>query len=475
MSEDCLTLNVWSQPGAHKTPVMVFIHGGGFTEGTASNPWYDGAMLAQKGGTVVTIQYRLGPFGWLDVSKLGAGYEQSMNNGLLDQISALIWVRENIAQFGGDPDNVTVFGESAGAISVSALLAAPQAQPLFKRAIIESGTPASVSTREWAAEVSNAFLHDAGVDSADKLNGLSTDDLLKAAERLYREQFADNAFNPVVGGAALPQLPARYLASSASPAKPVIIGTTLDEARYWYYEMPAIERLPFIYSEPWLKSLVGSREDEVVSAYKKDRPDLSGAELALAMVGDVNFRMPSIRLAEALSARGGDVYMYLATVKAIDLGGKMGSPHAVELPFVFGTTKQASTFVSDDAQNRRLADAVQSLWISFASGQQPTSGVLQWPKYETARRDTLMLDPNLRIESDPFPQIRKAWRGLRFDATDPDIHRATPLTYKGTNPYDPRVVAAMIGWKGGFIVVSILGIIALIISLGVSRIKRRSS
>jgi para-nitrobenzyl esterase len=469
ISEDCLTLNVWSRSLDGDDPVIVFIHGGGFTSGTASNDWYDGADLARRGATVVSIQYRIGPFGWLDVSDLGPEYAQSMNNGLKDQMAALEWVRENIDAFGGDAQNVTVTGESAGAISISALMGVPEADDLYDRVIVQSGTAGTVATRQWAADVADAFIEEAGADSAADLLDLDTEQMLHAANEVYSSQFSDTAFHPVVDGTLLPELPSERIASPDGPTAPVIIGTTLDEARYWYYYLPEIERLPLVYSRPWLESLVGDRADEVVDAYRIDRPELDDAQLQLAMIGDVGFRMPAIRMAEALSARGVDTRMYLATVPAIDLDGIMGSPHAVELPFVFGTTDAASTFVADDPANRRLSNQVQDLWVSFAQGETPTSAGTTWPQYDEDERATMILDTDLRVENDPYAGARQAWGDLTFNGAEPGLDRLTPLQFEGTNEYDPRVIAAVIGW--GWIWTGVAVLLAL--AAGVVLLVRR--
>lgn len=445
ISEDCLTLNVWSRSLEGNDPVIVFIHGGGFVAGSASIPWYDGADLARRGATVVSIQYRLGPFGWLDLSDLGPEYAQSMNNGLKDQMAALQWVRQNIAAFGGDPRNVTVSGESAGAISISALMGAPEADGLYDRAILQSGT-GTVASRKWAAGVAKTFAKKARVKNLAEVLELSTEQMLRAASKLYSSEFYDTVFHPVVDGGLIPELPSARIASPDGPSTPVIIGTTLDEARYWYYQLPVLRRLPLVYSRPWLEALVSDRADEVIEAYRTERPDLTDSELQLAMIGDVAFRMPAIRMADALSARGVETHMYLATVPSIDMDGALGSPHAVELPFVFGTTGAATTFVADDAANRRLSEQVQDLWVSFAQGQTPTTAETTWTQYDEDTRSTLIMDTDLRVESDPYPAARQAWGELSFNGAEPGLEGLTPLQYAGTNTYDPRVIGAVIGW-----------------------------
>lgn len=430
ISEDCLSLNVWTPSLTGSAPVIVFVHGGGFTAGSTRNPWYDGAQLAARGATVVTIQYRIGPFGWLDLSELGPDYTESMNNGLLDQIAALRWVRENIGGFGGDPKNVTLVGESAGAISVSALLGAPRADGLYDRVILQSGTAANVATPRRSREMAQAFTAAADLRAREQILGLDTEQMLSAADKVYESKFADTVFHPVVDGNLLPHRPAERIAAPDGPRVPVIVGTTLDEARYWLAERPDAAELPRAEYQAWLESLVGDRAEAVFRTYKMERPALTDTEAGLAMAGDVSFRMPSIRMAEALSRRGVDVRMYLATVAATALDGRMGSPHAVELPFVFGTTGAASDFVADDATNRQLSERVQDLWLSFARDGQPSSRQIHWPRYNVDTRETLILDPDLRIAADPYPMARIAWAGIGFDGADPSLERSTPFEFE---------------------------------------------
>jgi para-nitrobenzyl esterase len=320
---------------------------------------------------------------------------------------------------------------------------------------------------------------EAGVDSVEDVLDLDTGQMLEAANEVYSSQFSDTAFHPVVDGALLPELPSKRIASPDGPTAPVIIGTTLDEARYWYYYLPEIQRLPLVFSRPWLESLAGDRADEVIDAYRTERPDLDDSQLQLAMIGDVGFRMPAIRMAEALSARGVDTRMYMATVPAIDLDGIMGSPHAVELPFVFGTTAAASTFVADDPENRRLSDQVQDLWVSFAQGDAPSSASTTWPQYDKDQRATMILDTALRVENDPYPAARQAWGDRAFNGAEPGLDRLTPLQFEGTNMYDPRVIAAVVGrgwiWAGATALAALVaGVVVLLRRPCCKRGRRRS-
>ena len=476
-SEDCLTLNVWTPSRAERAPVMVFIHGGGFTAGSTWDPWYDGAAFAGRGVVLVTLQYRVGPFGWLDVSDLGPRYATSANNGLQDQMAALRWVRQNAAAFGGDPANVTVFAESAGAISLSALLGTPSADGLYDRVILESGTAGTIATPEWSQRVYDRFVELAGVAGPEDLAHLSTDQLLDTARRLYDTEFSDTAFHPVVDGTLVPDLPMKRIASADGPSVPMIIGTNLDEARYWLYYIPELDRLPLRYYQPWLESLAGDRADEVIADYRRERPELDQAQTGLALAGDVGFRMPAVRMAEALSARGVPVRMYLTTVPSPELDGRMGTPHAIELPFVFNTLQaaRAPELVGDDPANAALAATTQQLWVAFARDGAPAApGSPEWPLYDSSARRTLMLDREVTVRADPYPVSRTTWGSMRFDGSDPGLDRLTPLQYAGTNPNDPLVIAAVIGWPWVILGVAVaVGVVVAVALLGRYLLRRR--
>ena len=475
-SEDCLTLNVWTPSTSGQAPVMVFIHGGGFTAGSTRDPWYDGAAFAGRGVVLVTLQYRIGPFGWLDLSGLGSEYATSGNSGLQDQIAALHWVRENAAAFGGDPSNVTVFGESAGSISLSALLGAPSADGLYDRVVLESGTAGTVATPEWSQRVFERFVEFSGVEVPRELLDLSTEQVLDTARRIYDTELSDTAFHPLVDGAILPDLPMHRIASPDGPSVPVIIGTNLDEGRYWIYYISELNRLPLRFYRPWLESLVGDRADEVIADYRGERPELSQAQTGMAMSGDVAFRMPALRMAEALSDRGVPVWVYLATVTSPDLGGRLGAPHAIELPFVFDNldADRAPEFVGDDPRNPALADAVQGLWVEFATTGVPAAdGAPIWPQYDRTARTTLILDRELAVQDDPYPASRTTCAAMRFDGSDPGLDRLTPLQYEGTNWNDPLVIAAVIGWP--WVITGLVVLIGLVVAMGwlVRRFVRR--
>jgi len=475
-SEDCLTLNVWTPSTTGEAPVMIFVHGGGFVAGSTIDPWYDGASFARRGVVFFTLQYRVGPFGWLDLSSLGPEYATSGNNGLQDQMAAVRWIRENAAAFGGDPGNVTVFGESAGAISLSAWLGSPAADGLYDRMILESGTSGTVATQEWSQRVFERFVELSEVAAPADVLTLSTEEALDTARAIYDTEFADTAFHPLVDGVILPDLPMHRLAQGDGPAVPIIIGTNLDEARYWLYYIAELNRLPMRFYRPWLESLVGERADEVIAAYQEERPELNQPQLGMALSGDVGFRMPAIRMAEALVDRGVPVWMYLATVTSPDLGGTMGSPHAIELPFVFDNldADRAPDLVGDDPRNVALADTVQRLWVSFATTGLPAAeGAPNWPRYDRTDRTTFIIDRELSVQDDPYPAARTAWGEMRFDGSEPALDHLTPLQYEGTPWNDPLVIAAVIGWP--WVITGLVVLVGIIVGavILVRRLVRR--
>ncbi|MEV6941215.1 carboxylesterase/lipase family protein [Streptomyces sp. NPDC051172] len=462
ISEDCLTANVWTAgtaSGRDRKPVMVFIHGGGFVEGTAAEPIYDGAALARKGVVVVTLQYRFGPFGYLDLSSLGKQYATSANNGLLDQIAGLRWVRDNIAAFGGDPRNVTLFGESAGAISVSAILGSPQADGLYQRVILESGTAANASDLKQAGKVSRAYRRLAGAATAGELQKLSAKRLQQASDKLYDSEFSDTAFGPVVDGRVLPEHPMKRLASADGPKVPTVITTTRDEARYWIQEISEVERMPEVLYRPWLANLVGQDHvDAAIAAYRHNRPELTEAQVGMALAGDVAFRAPSIRTAEVLARRGVPVWMGLFTTPSPKDGGTFGAPHAIDLGFVFGNFSADPDFYGTGTWRNRLSGQVQDIWTTFASTGTP--GRADWKQYNLTDRPTLVVDKKTTVEDDPLSNERKVFSALPYDGTKPTLQDLTPLTYPGTPWHDPRVIIALIGpvWTTA-IAVSLLAVL----------------
>jgi para-nitrobenzyl esterase len=432
-SEDCLTLNVRTPAAdAGRRPVMVWIHGGAFVIGSGRWGWYRGSRLVRREGVVlVTLNYRLGAFGFLDLSGVGGpAYADGANCGLLDQVAALEWVRAHIDRFGGDPDRVTVFGESAGGISIGCLLGCPRAAGLFRRAICMSGPPSMVRSRAFAARVTERVMRHAGVETAEQLAALPTAALLAAQARTVRaaDFLGELMFGPTVGGTVLPRRPLEAIRAGDAKDVALLTGTTLDEARLWSLYNPILRALPAGSLGRWLRSL-GLDPDAVWGAYRRDRPELGLGTLAMAAAGDALFWMPHVRLAEAQARhRPADTRVYLVGWRSPARGGRLGAPHGVDVPMVFGTARarRAWQLVGRDpagaADRDALSGRMQAAWAEFARTGDPNHpGLPDWPAFDPDRRATMVLDRTPVVRDDPLPAVRRAWDGLSFDGLRPAV------------------------------------------------------
>jgi para-nitrobenzyl esterase len=430
-SEDCLAVNVWTpRADNEKRPVMVWIHGGGLIEGSARNTWYDGARLAGRGIVVVTLQYRLGAWGFLELSEIGGQeFAQSGNLGLLDQVAALKWVKENIAAFGGDPENVTLFGQSAGAGSVGMLMVAPAARSLFHKAILESGTPKELNDKATAAEVSRAYLKIAGVTNIKELQALTMAQMLDAERKLFETRSGYSAFRPVMDGTVLDELPMQAIAKGHGTSVPTLIGTNLDEVRFWetLYDVP-LEQKPESLLRKQLEGLAGSKADEVIETYRK--ADANYGESVIHLLGDVLIRLPAIRFAEANSQRQ-PTYMYLFTYRSMSEYKNYGSCHGMELPFVFGTIDDLDVivFTGRSTQREAVMNQVQQAWVNFARTGDPSQPGLAWLKYDKKTRSTMELRATSRIVDDPRSKERSLRNDLPFDGVTPDMGKLWSLVW----------------------------------------------
>jgi para-nitrobenzyl esterase len=429
IDEDCLYLNVYT-PAAddERRPVMVWIHGGGFVIGSGSQPIYHGAPLAKRGDVVVvTTNYRLGPLGFLHLPDLCPEIEGAVGNaGIRDQIAALEWVKENIAAFGGDPENVTIFGESAGGMSVGTLLAAPAARGLFQRAIPQSGAAHNVHTRETATEVARHFLEELGISPADaaKLREIPADKLLDTHRQTVLKLGTSVgllAFQPLVDGDSLPEPPLAAVQAGHAAGVDLLVGTTRDEWKLFGFLDPSIAKLDEAGLAGRLAPQVGGEDAaaRVLEAYRAPREGGAATpqDLFFAIETDRVFRIPAIRLAEAQQHHHDGVYMYLFTWESPMMGGALGSCHAIELPFVFGQigADGSELFVGGGPEAERLAAQTMDAWLAFARSGDPRHDGLpggRWPAYEPSRRSTMRLGRETICEDAPADGERAVWDGL---------------------------------------------------------------
>jgi len=425
MSEDCLVLNVWTpRADSEKRPVMVFVHGGAFMEGS-TNGSYNGAVLANRGGLVfVNLQYRIGALGFLELADVGGKeFENTGNLGILDQIAALKWVRANIAAFGGDPNNVMVFGESAGAVSVATLLALDQARGLFQRALLESPRAPFIVTKTRATRIARQEMKLAGVSTMQQLESLSWQKLMDAQEKLFNARFEDTSFSPVLDATVITEPTQRKIFEGRAATVPVIIGTNLEELKFWEDgEGLPLSKLPPHVIAKHLEPLLGETATSTVTSYINDNPDHTQGEGILMLLSDLTFRMTSIRLAEVQSKRQ-PTWMYFFTYR----GGHFGAGHAAELAYVFGANAPHGR-VGTEPERKTLLDQIQESWISFArSGNPNHTGLPDWPNYDTNKRVTMEFGIPSKVIDDPYSDQRKAWINVPFDGFKPDIDQASGL------------------------------------------------
>lgn len=423
--EGCLNLNIWT-PGTDgpARPVMVWIHGGAFLMGANSDGMYDGARLAAAAGAVVVgINYRLGALGFLHLAELlGPEFADSSNLALLDQLAALRWIRHNIVAFGGDPENVTVFGESAGAAAVGTLLGMPASEGLFRRAIMQSGTAERCRRPEDSARVSSLFLELCGLSpsSAAELLTLPVERLLAAQQDLERRFAAESfavplPFQPTAGTPSLPAPPLESIRNGLNGGVDLLIGTNLNEGSFAVEMRPAIagdpdfpDRAAATLAGSGVPAAAASGYAEALAGVMGREP--SGKELLEASIADSLYRQPSNRLLDArsLAARngaGGRNFAYLFTWRSPAMGGKLGACHALEIPFVFRhLDAPEAAFLTRGRAPRALGDTMSLAWASFARDGRPQPPA--WPEYG-AERSTLVLDEDVRVEADPRRGIRE--------------------------------------------------------------------
>jgi para-nitrobenzyl esterase len=421
-SEDCLNLNVFTPAcdGA-KRPVMVWIHGGGFTHGAGYEKLYNGGPLTVRGNVVVvTLNYRLGALGFLRLPGIGA----QGNQGLLDQIAALRWVRDNIAAFGGDPSDVTIFGESAGSASVGCLVTMPPARGLFKRAIQQSGI-GRASPAVAAERIGGAMLEllDLDASRARDMLTLPVDAILRAQSGIAQKLGADTRFNPVIDPDTLPALPLQGIADGAAKAVEIIIGTNRDEVKLFDAALPRdpIDDATLLQRVRATLPKAGESEArELVGVYRASRkarglPD-SNLDMLDAINSDIRFRIPSLRWALNQRAAGGKAWVYLFTHPSPARRGLFGSCHALEMPFVFGTlgAPTQDKFAGTGPDVERLSHEMMDAWLGFTiSGEPATAASGPWPQYDAAKRPTMIFDTRRSGQkSDPLGEERMAIEAL---------------------------------------------------------------
>jgi para-nitrobenzyl esterase len=417
MGEDCLVLNVWTpalDPG-RKLPVMVWLHGGGYTSGSGGFICYDGLELARKHEVVVvTVNHRLTAFGYLYLAGFGSErYAASSNIGNLDIIAALEWVRDNIAAFAGDPGSVTIFGQSGGGGKVSSLMAMPAARGLFKRAIVQSGAAVKGISRDAASQNAEHFLARLGLEPnhLDKLQEVPVQRLLQATDPGSGPPIN---FGPVVDGHSLPADPFDPVAPALSADVPLLIGTVETEVTFFPGQPldPIDDASLHTHVKQLLKSASDADVDRVIAAYRAGRPGAPNTDLFLIMASD-GFRAGVLLEAErkAAQAQAAPVYQYYFTWRSPVREGRLRSFHTVEIPFVFDNVDAARSMTGSDKDRYELATRMSSAWVAFARTGNPNhSGLPMWTPYDNTRRATMVFNNECKLVDDPHgPEQRLLW------------------------------------------------------------------
>ena len=450
--EDCLTLNIWTAAEGMRTarrPVIVWIHGGSYVSNGTVNPrnWGDQFVKVHPEVVFVSLNYRLGLLGFLDLSQLpdGKEYAKSGNLGILDQAEALRWVKRNIAAFGGDPDNVTIAGHSAGAGSVALLTSIDEAQGLFKRAIMQSGSVSLTSSREDCQRLTKRVLDATGAKTIADLQALSQDEIIALNDKV-----GDFYRFPERDGVLIPEDPySRFDGFNAGID--MLIGSTADESHYWIDAIEGEENFG-IAVQLWyryISSSLDSTQRNNASRFLDIVPEEKPWPIA-ELFNDLMFRGPAIEMAQRHAASGGKTYMYYWAKALSD--PIYGACHGAEVSYVLNTGRQIK---NGDRHNPFLAADVQRMWVNFATTGNPSTPVRYWPAYESTQRATMVLGDNILLENDPLAEQRKLIAPLMSEYISPifsDLLDKAP-------------------WYAGIAIGTLIAVIGLIIWL-IVRIRR---
>jgi para-nitrobenzyl esterase len=409
MGEDCLVLNVWTpglQDGA-KRPVLVSFHGGGFATGSGNALGFDGAQLARFGDVVVvTVNHRLAALGYLHLADLGAPPEFAGAGvaGIMDLTASLEWVRDNIENFGGDPHNVMIFGQSGGGAKTTTILATPAAKGLFHRAAVQSGSSLRLTPRDRATRNAEVLLKQLGLskERIPDLQKLPWQQILEAQVAAVLAA-PGTGFAPVIDGKYLPHDPFDPVAPPESAEIPLIVSTTLEDA--------ALSLTNFDLDDAGLKKVLQQRfadkADAIFELYRKHYPQKSAFLVQAMLTTDAGFRRSALKQAELKAAQGkGPIYMYQWDWPTPAFGGKFGAVHGLDVAASFREAR-------DGGDMARVADELSSTWVAFARTGNPNNPKIpQWPQYDAQKRATMIFGTPTRLENDPRAEIRQFWEQM---------------------------------------------------------------
>ncbi|MGY4399177.1 para-nitrobenzyl esterase [Sphingomonas sp. UYAg733] len=420
-SEECLTVSVWAPAPIEdrRLPVLFWCHGGKYFGETPPVWWFDGTDLARRENVVVvSVRHRVGALGFLHLADLpgGSAYEGASNVGMLDLVDALTWVRDNIAGFGGDPGNVTIFGESGGGLKVSVLLGMPAAAGLFHKAIIQSGSQLEAQSRKDGAANTLALMSELGLEPHDIDGLLSTpEEALVAAQIRLAPGLATRAtkprleFEPVLDGSVLPEQALGLAGCAISATVPLLVGTNENETTFFFSGVPGVHEMGDGQFQGILGGMLGANAQRIIATYRASRPEASTSELFFAITRDFMFWRKAVGMAEQrIEASAAPVFMYLLGFATDIAGGSYGTPHILDLPLVFA--RPDHPILGSDPARYAVSRQMSGAWAAFARTGHPQTPMLpQWPAYDLATRATLVFAHEPNVQTDPRPEERVAW------------------------------------------------------------------
>ncbi|WCT14860.1 carboxylesterase/lipase family protein [Mucilaginibacter jinjuensis] len=425
-NEDCLRLNVWSQGinDGKKRPVMFWIHGGGFFSGSSQeHPSYDGENLSKLGDVVVvSINHRLNIFGYLDLADYGSQFASSANVGMLDIVASLEWVRDNIGNFGGDKDNVTIFGQSGGGTKVITLMAMPSAKGLFHRAISQSNSIVQVATHEYATQITAIVLTELGIskENIDKIQEVSPLQLLAALAVAEKKMggavpsgVGRSGLQPVVDGRILPAHPFDPTASAISAHIPFMVGTTRNEASASIDNAP-LENLDEEGLKKSFSDKYGANGESFYKVIRKVHPDVKPVEI-LSFLSAQN-PMAYLQAERKVAQNAAPVYLYMFAWHTPVLDGRPRSFHCSEIPFAFANTNRCENYTGDSAEARKLANQMAMAWISFARTGNPNhNGLPKWPSFNEQKGAMMIFNNQSTVRVDPDHEARELLQRIFYN------------------------------------------------------------
>lgn len=404
ISEDCLRLNVWT-PAVNDgggRPVLVYLHGGGFASGSGGFP-FDGDPLARLGdAVVVTLNHRLGPLGFLDLGGLDvpSKFATAGAVGMLDLVAALEWVRDNIANFGGDPGNVMIFGQSGGGAKVSTLMVMPAAKGLFHKAGVQSGSTITLRPRERSGPQVARLLAELEIrqENLAALQNVPWNTII--------ETRANRGFGPVVDGAVIPSHPFDPVAPEISADVPMIVGYTREDSAIRNLSGPPLSEDGL---KQWVQETYGENGAHRLATYRRVYPNATAYQLQARMRTDANTGRRATTMVERKAAQGkGRAYLYVMAWPSPAFEGRFGAVHGVDLGLVFGNPR--NPIAGNTAEARQLADVVGSTFVAFAKiGDPNCDKIPHWPAYDRESRATMIFDTECRVENDPTSELRLLW------------------------------------------------------------------